>query len=435
MPARSNRDLRRHGLIWVLLLLFIALGSAFFWNARGDDLASSFVGCRVLAAHHEGSLYSHDPVNFAGIADNDSVWPRVATAGGYHGWLHPYVQTPLWAWGLRPLCTALQWPAFLHVFVVLALCCIAGFVYLTARFWAPQLFSPLALAITLTLLAFSEPFLFAMVLVQTHALLLFLTVAGLVLAERERPVAAGMLVALAAAVKVTPGVVLLYWLANRRWRAAASFAAWSAGLLVFTRFTLGTSLFHEFTMSMHRVANVLLVAENNQSLAAWYMGRFFPPDEVFDVNAFALPSALRLIATALMLAFAALGGWLDWRSARRLPANSPTSNRAHFGAAMTLVAMTLFAPIAWSHYFIVLAIPLIMLVQAARASASFRVKWGLRVCCVVAALLLFRPLAPDVIRMDLSDYAVLRGEFYSGGLCLLACAFAAGRRSTSAFHE
>ena len=421
MPGANQESQRSSWLLYAPALFFILLGTAFFWNARGDDLASSYVGCRVLASGAGASLYSYDPVNFASIRDPDPVWAQAAARGGYGGWLHPYVQTPLWAWLLRPLCNGTQWPAFKHLFVLLSLGSIAGYVLLVARYWTPRLFGPVAFTCIFLALSLSEPFLFAMQLVQTHALLLLLTIAGIVLAQRDRPVAAGLCVACAAAIKITPGILLVYWLANRRWRAALSLLLWSGLLLAGTRIIAGGSLFGDFTTSMHRVSQVLLVSENNQSLVAWFMDRFFTPDEVFDVNAFALPSALRLVSTALMVLCSAAGGLLDL-PVQSHAASTPTAESmgVPYGAGITLIAMTLFAPIAWTHYFIVMAIPLMMLTQAALNRKPSRIAWMIAALTIASAALLYRPLAPDVINMELSDYAVLRGTFYAGILCLIA---------------
>ncbi len=420
MPASISTDRHKPVLIWLRclpLLLFVAIGTAYFWNAQGDDLASSYMGCRLVATGSGASLYSYDPVNFAAISDADPLWPRLAAQGGYRGSLHPYVQTPLWAWLLQPVCAHTQWPAFKHLFLALSLLSIAGCLWLVARYWTPGLWSPAALTVILVALFFSEPFLFAMELVQTHALLLFLTIAGIVLAQRNRPLTAGFCVACAAAVKITPGVLVVYWLVTRRWRAALSLVGWSALLMGFTRLAVGASLFHAFLDNMHRVSGVLLVSENNQSLAAWYMERFFLPDEVFDVNAFALPSLLRLLSITCMIACAALGGLLDSTFAFDDSTRTETPDAIPFGAGIALVAMTVFAPIAWTHYFIVLAIPLMMLAEAAFALRPQRVSWTVWIAVFAIGALLYRPLAPDVIRMDLSDYAVLRGVFYAGVLC------------------
>ena len=93
-----------------------------------------------------------------------------------------------------------------------------------------------------------------------------------------------------------------------------------------------------------------------------------------------------------------------------------------FGAGIVLVAMTVLAPIAWTHYFIVLTVPLMMLVEATRYHPRQAVTWLLRGTVLAIAAPLYRPLAPDVIRMDLADSALLRGTFYAGVVSLLALA-------------
>ena len=418
MPNAKCSDGMHPWLACLPLLLFVVLATAFFWKQQGDDLASSYVGCRVLATGHGSSLYSYDPTNFAGLSSTDTVWPKLAVQGGYHGWLHPYVQTPLWAWMLQPLCSHLHWPAFKHLFLVLALLSIAGSIFLVARYWTPRLLHPLALSLILLALCFSEPFLFAMKLVQTHALLLFLTIAGVILAQRNRPLAAGLCVALAAAVKITPGILFLYWLASRRWKAACSLLFWSVLLLAASRLAAGAALFHDYLENMRRVSHILLVAENNQSLASWYMTRLFSPDEVFDVNAFSLPAALSSLSTLCMAACTLGGGLLDHRS-DRVAATQGSRARPPLGAGVALVAMTVFAPIAWTHYYIVMVTPLMMLVETAWHFEKSKARWLVYIAIFIIAALLYRPLAPDVIRMDLSDYALLHGTFYSAILCIV----------------
>ncbi len=436
MPALNSTERLKPWLPYLPLLLFVVLGTAYFWNAQGDDLASSYMGCRLIAIGNGASLYSYDPVNFASISGADTLWPRLAAQGGYSGWLHPYVQTPLWAWMLQPVCIRTQWPAFKHLFLALSLISMAGCIGLVARYWTPRLLRPAAISVVVLALFFSEPFLFAMELVQTHALLLLLTIAGIVLAQRNRPLTAGLCVACAAAIKITPGVLVVYWLAKRGWRAALSLMGWSALLLAFTRIAVGASLFHAFLDNMRRVSGVLLVSENNQSLAAWFMGRSFSPDEVFDVNTFPLPSLLRFVSLACMVACAAAGGWMDSESQRLTSNRTEDEPAIPFGAGIVLVAMTVFAPIAWTHYFIVLAIPLMMLAEAAFTLPARRASWTVWIVALAIATLLYRPLAPDVIRMDLSDYAVLRGDFYAGVLCIAALGVVSWRvRTTGASIE
>ncbi len=421
MWARVRGGGKKQWGVLALLVAFIVAGTAVFWNTDGQDLASSYVGCRLVATGNIGALYTHDSDNFADVGDMTGTWQRLGAQGNFHGYLHPYVQTPLWAYALQPLCNRTSFPVFQRIFLVLTMLALAGTVFLVGRYWAPGLLHPLAIATVLVGLWFSQPFQYAMFLLQTHALFVFLTVAGLVLAERGRWGWAGFCIACAAAVKVTPGVFLLYWLLTRRWKAAGSMAFWSAVLMGATYVALGSQVMAAYVSDLQRVSRVLLVAQNNQSFAAWVMARFYGPDEVFDITILPLPTAVRWGSTLLLLGWTVGGGLLDARrsAARQTDSDAkgePFVNGAPLGAVGVLVAMTIFAPIAWTHYSILLVVPLMVLVAESQALRN----WWIGAVCFAVAALNYRPLATDVIRMDISDVAVVRGQFFAGVLCLSA---------------
>ncbi len=413
VPDQLRTTVRQRQVILALLAVFFLAGLGWYWNADGEDLASSFVGCRLIAAGHAEALFNYDPDNFAGIGPGH-LWQDFSKPGGFRGFIHPYVQTPLWGWGLQPLCTHVRWAVFNRLFAALALLCFAGTVWLIARYWTPSLFHPVPIAVILVGLWFAQPFQYAMFLTQTHALFFFLAVASLILAQKERPIAAGFLLACAAAVKVTPGFLIIYWLLTRRWKATLSFLVWSAVLMVFTIAVVGPHLVAVYFADLQRISRVLLVSENNQSLAAWWMGHYHPEDDVFDVDIFPLPTAVRLLSMALMVGFTALGGWIDRR--RYSLRHEFSVPGVPIGAVMALVAVTIFAPIAWTHYSVILLAPLMVIVEEARRLRS----WVVGIWAALIALLNYRPIATDIIAMDLGRFAILRGQFYAGVLCLLA---------------
>lgn len=426
----STRDsLRERQIIWVLLALFVAVGLLRYWNDDAEDLASSYVGCRLLGEHHADALFNYDPENFAGIGPGH-LWQNTGAAHGFTGFLHPYVQTPLWGYSLQPLCMHTNFPAFSRIFLLLILLCFAATIYAIARYWAPSLFHPLPVAVILMCLWFSQPFGYAMFLMQTHALYVFMTVASLILAERDRPISAGFLLAGAAAVKVTPGFLILYWLLTRRWKATASTLVWSAVLMLLTVAAVGPHLVAVYLASLHRISRVLLVSLNNQSFAASLMGRFHPEDDLYDVDIFALPTSVRLGSAALLVGFTALGGWIDRR--RRALSGGLNPARVPIGAAMALVAATIFAPIAWTHYFVILLAPLMLLWEEWRRWRA----WWIAVAVLVITILNYQPLATKVITMDSGPISLMRGQFYAGVLSLLAIAVVAwyrrGRRESMA---
>lgn len=412
----------------VLVVLFL-LAFARYFHAPGDDLAVSYLGCRLIANHQTQFLYSYDPDTFSDVAQDDTAWQEQADQTNFDGFIHPYVQTPLWAWSLQPLCTRVDFPAFDALFCALCLGSFFATAWLVARFWTPDLLNPVALGLLLLVFSRSEPFRYAMVLMQTHILYLLLTIVSLLLAGRRRPVAAGILLALAAAVKITPGFLIVYWLLTRRYRAAITATVCSAVLLAAAVFATGRPLFVTFLADLHRISNVLLVSANNQSFAAWAMGRQFPTSQLNHLIIHDLPPALRIGSNLLVLLSVLAGGLIDRRSSQNSPETAIASSP--LGAIFAIIGITLFTPIAWSHYFIVLLPAVMILLQEAHTASvqrSRRFAQGLFALLFLLCLLNFRPLAGDVVHETPGLFGLVRAHFYAGVLCLFALAVAAWNR-------
>ena len=391
--------------VLVVLAVFVFAGAARYWFQTGDDLASSYVGCRLVASGQAAHLYSHDAVSFDEIGEDDT-WQDAADAGHAQANLHPYVQTPLWAFALEPLCTRVYYKTFDRIFNVLAMLSFGGCLGLTARYWARSLWNVYGMAAVALCVYFSVPFQYSMYLMQTHVLFILMTIGALILAEKDRPIPAGLLLAAAAAVKITPGFLVLYWLVTRRWKAAGSMAVWSAAFWVLTVALGGRDLMRVYLADLQRVSHVLLLYQNNQSFAAWVMGRFYPYDEVFDIFIHPLPAAVRISSSILTVGLTLAGGLIDRMRLRR------NLNGAPLGALIALVAATAFAPIAWTHYSIILIPPVMVIASENRAVRSV---WIWAALLLIVALN-YPPLASDVVKGLIGPWSILRGHFYA---CLL----------------
>jgi len=181
------------------ILLVFALISSFLWrNSPGDDLSSAYMACRLMASHQDASLYAHDPERFHIVRDEQ--WTKTADETGFKGFLHPYVQIPLWAAALHPLCTSMSFPTFNSVFVFVSALSVSALIFVSARFLAPgALAAAPLLGICLWLLA-SKPFRYTLYLTQSHPLVLLCVVAALMAAERRSEISAGLLLSFAAVV-------------------------------------------------------------------------------------------------------------------------------------------------------------------------------------------------------------------------------------------
>ena len=394
-------------LILLVLFLFTAFWVAHHLNVVGDDLSSSYFGCQIVA-HGEGThLYSHDPVLFDVVGD--PLWTATAHQAGYFGLLHPYVQTPLWAYSLRPLCTSLRYSAFNKLFLVLAMLSFAATIWLVARYWAPRLFHPGWIALICAMLFLAYPFRYAILLTQTHIFFVLLTILALILARRQHIVLAGLCLALAAAVKITPGFLLLYWLMTRQRKAALSFVLWSVLLVCITVLGAGLPLTLAYVRELSATSKVLLVSYNNQSFVAWWMGHFYPHSETLAWRIHQIPTLVRDLSLALSLAVTLVGGWIDRAATGRtyLRLGSP------YGAAIAMMGATMFAPIAWTHYYILLLVPAMMMLNAYLEERS-----PILLGTLVAILLL--NLDPHLFRgaLHLDRIPMIRDQFYSGILAV-----------------
>ncbi len=424
METRFPARFRGSTAIAVILLLFVVAGVARYWRSTGDDLASSYVGCRLVADGQASHLYSYDRTSFDEIGDDDT-WQETADRGHAVANLHPYVQTPLWAYALQPLCTRMDYRPFARLFNVLSMLSFAACLWLTARYWAPSLFRAYAMVTVALCVYFCVPFQYSMSLLQTHVFFVLMSLAALMLAERARPVSAGLLLAIAVAVKITPVFLVLYWLLTRRWKAVVSVAIWSAVLWGITVALAGRALTHVYLADLGRVSHVLLLYQNNQSFAAWVMGHFYSPDEAYDIFIHPLPTAVRLASLFLTVALTLLGGFIDRERESRDAGPAP------LGALLAIVAATAFAPIAWTHYSIVLIAALMLLVHENR---RLRSRWVWAAVVGIMALN-YRPLAADVVSGLIGRFSILRGSFFAAVLTIVALGLVAWLERSRFRHQ
>lgn len=396
--------------ILVVLLLFALLSAVRHFSSPGADLASSYYGCKLLASHQNEHIYSRDPRDYDHVSD--PVWNRIALATGFEAStaLHPYVQTPLWAYSIEPLCTRLNYPAFNKIFLFLLSFSLVAIIWLVARFWAPRTLHPGWIALICAVLYLSEAYKYTFALTQTHLIFVLFTVAALMLARRGFPVWAGALLAVAAAIKITPAFLLLYWLMNRQKKAALSFVLFSAALAGASVWSTGWALNLTFLRNLSEISNMLLVSWNNQSLAAFLLAPHYPRIEQDYWHSLPLPAAVKWASTLLTIGFTLLGGYFDRKSGETAHSGPP------YGAILAIVAAIVFAPLAWTHYYILLIIPLMMMLDATLRKRS-----------LVILILLLLVCALNVDTQTLGGvlqkyrlFPVIRAQFYSGLLTMAA---------------
>ncbi|MER7589229.1 glycosyltransferase family 87 protein [Micromonospora sp. NPDC127501] len=225
-----------------------------------------------------------------------------------------------------------------------------------------------ALAVALCLAAAFEPMRETVNFGQVNTLLLFLVAVDLL---RLLPVGnrwAGVGIGLATAIKLTPGVFIVYLLVTGRWRAALTASGTAAGvsLLAAALFPDASREFWtEALWNTGRVGELAFVS--NQSLRG-VVARLDPEH----------PSTLLW----LLLVLGTLALWA-WRSRAAVAAGDEATGLALTGAVMCLVS-----PVTWVHHLVWLLPALILLVDNAMAAPAGRRRQVLLVAATIGYALL-----------------------------------------------
>jgi alpha-1,2-mannosyltransferase len=207
-----------------------------------------------------------------------------------------------------------------------------------------------AFAVAVCLAAAFEPMRETFTFGQVNLLLLFLVAVDLLFLVARGSRWAGVAIGLATAIKLTPGIFILYLLVTRRWRAAAVAAATATAATLLTA-AVAVDESREFWTSalwnIDRVGSLAFVS--NQSWQG-VVARLAPTD----------PS----ITAWLALVGATLVVWA-WRSRAAVRAGDEAT-----GLALTGVAQCLVSPVTWVHHLVWLLPALVLLADNAFAAPA-----------------------------------------------------------------
>ncbi|HPE26550.1 MAG TPA: glycosyltransferase family 87 protein [Albidovulum sp.] len=363
----------------LLLVLWFAVTLAGHWQSPSSDLAPLYMAGWFLAEGRPDLVYAAPPLFFGGTPP---AWKETLDALG-NPWPHafPYIYPPLWAKLLSYLTPLVGPVAFTKAVMVLHVAMLTAAVAIAARLARPSGMRPLIwVVISLALLqtsVFSET---ALHFNQPQITVMFLTLLAFERLQAGSDRTAGVLLGVAAAIKILPGVFVLLFLFERRWRAAAIFAATVAGLVVLSFLVAGAGLHGDFLTAVDRIENTLPVVPSNASAQVSFLlaadalgllsvpttpaGAFLTTGEVPFLPVVAM--AARVLLVALLAAFAF-----------RLAPRDPFVRRARSLLALS-VLIALFSPVGWLHYYVIslLLLPQLAAVMPPRLALPAFVVFG-----------------------------------------------------------
>jgi len=204
---------------------------------------------------------------------------------------------------------------------------------------------------------FCYPLMLQLQLANFNCLLGALLIGAFLAERRGYGAAAGLMAGAAAAMKLVPGLLLVYFLLTRQWRSAIAMLAALAIINGAALALFGTDAFRTYAFEIVPIVErENLSSWLNASLPGFFM-RMFAPDEAHRIlPLFAAPGLGRVLAAVSQLGALATTAWVSFRRSRE---------RAF---AVACAAMMLIGPLTWAHSFLMLAVPVALL--AARIPAG-----------------------------------------------------------------
>lgn len=324
----------------------------------------------------------------------------------------PFIYPPFAAIALAPF-ALLPWGTAKILYVVVSIAAVAWTLYLVARRYYPdrKQAALLVTACAVPLAMLLEPVRSTIDFGQVNLLLMVLVATDCLLPKTRYP--RGMLIGLAAAIKLTPAAFVLYFLVRKDYKAAATAAGTGAIATIASFAFLPTESTRYWFGGLGNVSGLSGSAfHTNQSIQA-VMARLHITGLPFD--------ALWLVLGALLLVLVV--------AAMRKAADAPV-----IALSLNAVFTLLLSPISWSHHWVWIAPALLAMVCHARTLPVSSARGWYATAVVVAAVFVIAPhsFLPDGEHRETSwtwDQHIIGDTYVWLAVGLVVLFLVTGRRS------
>lgn len=348
------------------------------------DFFQDYFAATQLA--HQQNIYQRYPASFPSLVSSTDP---LLTTGCFHHDAHPPLTALLFlplSW--LPARIALDGWLLVNIFLL----GIALFIIKQRLFPAV---SKKAILVFLVILLFSYSFMENILTGQLTILLFFLIVMAWRSARKGQQARAGLYLAIAALIHLTPALFLGYLAWKRQWRAVITAACAGAAIVVAALPWLPFQVYWQyFTQVSSQDVSCWASHFDNKSILG-FLSRLFPsaPSEFY------YPPPSPLAATLLIVTISGLLLLCLWLLRRPVAGKSDAARTmiqdSEWGLMM--IAMLLISPLTWSHGLLMLCLPLLLLVQWIQQETG-RVRSLLHRLLVISVVLLF--ITPNMLNVS-----------------------------------
>lgn len=259
-----------------------------------------------------------------------------------------YVYPPLWAFVASPLAMATDAIAFFDITRVLSVAAFSAAIVLAWRIMAPRHLSATSFtALSIVLATVSMTYGFAVYQNQPQMLVTFLLLLSFERYLAGKPMVAGAVLGLVAAIKVSPIFFCLIFLAERDWKAAGA-AIGTAALLALVSLGLGGVDLHLQYLELVRQFEAMLPMHGLNITFETLMHDLFVPVSYGTLEGnpnIPMDTAwVSWLSKALMVGGLALVFWVTRGAAR--------TDRIRLRLVFGGLALAFFSPLAWIHHYL-----------------------------------------------------------------------------------
>ncbi|MGI9394975.1 MAG: glycosyltransferase family 87 protein, partial [Boseongicola sp.] len=348
MPSIASTGATRLPILLIGIMFVVSL--AVHHDATSDDLRSLWfagqyfdLGAAGIYAGSEG-VFDMAPPKF---------WIETLISQDVTRPVYPYIYPPIWAWAVEPLASIISFDQFKKFMTVTNVALICASILLACRITETTRSATIFIAASILVCMSSLVVQLPLAENQPQILVSFLILLAI---ERERSgyqALGGLVLALAAAIKLYPAVFAIFWLCAGRRSAFASFAIFGAALGLFSIYVAGWPMHRAFLHEISMISRTVLFSVANFSLDPLVAFLAVGVDNMTLVTSevtggktswlvYQKPTIWIVASVIAQLAGMSLLGVLAWRTRLRDPLFWP--------AAIILVSW--LSPLSWLYHYI-----------------------------------------------------------------------------------
>lgn len=351
MAEPIKLDDRTDKLVSVLIAVcWVVMTLVDFWNNWPPDFAAMYFAGHFYAIGNFADVYAA-PVGFFG-PDVPQSWLDLASQLSKDDSLvFPFVYPPIWAFLAAPLTQIMGPYTFFNLFLTLQTVMTATTVFLVWNMVRPRMPMAVWAVFSFALLWFSLIATSAFVHNQFQITVAFLTILCFERYLAGKSVQSGAILALAAAIKLSPAALFLIFLVERDKQAMLSFVVIGGALAMVSVVITGIDLHLVFLERLREISSVIAVMKVNYNLevflfegAALLTGQRIDPSPMIQDQVVAEPVWIT-ITVRFALVIGIIVVFLRSRHLDRY-------QRVLLRQVGLLLLVTLCAPLAWTHHYL-----------------------------------------------------------------------------------